>query len=581
MAVSLPPRPRQRLVAASAAAAAVACASAAQALPVRVHGTASLEAHAVARAGELELRGALRDDAGRPVEGRLRATLPRRAGPPPSARTCGDGRPATPVPVEGDAVVIDLDGAGTFCVRVAGAPETGRVRVAYGGSAFYEAASAELPIDASRLTLTLRFSPEPTALALDRPVHSIWVEATAATALAEDAPPETVALVLAFHGRGGQPTELGRASVRVGERALFEVPSVQLGAAGPGTLTVSSPGTASVQAATRSVTVERTARVTLSLTGKPEPADPRDGLELRVAVGSALGAVPTGSVEATLDGESVGAARVVAGAARVVAVFDAPSATQARLSLRYLPDAPWWTPGDVLEVTAPLAAPSPWRRAPWVLGAAAVALWLMRGWRRPGRAPRARPSPAAASRGFASLALVERGPVERGWRGRVLDAHEGTPVAGARVTLEAPGFGGGALLAASESDGEGRFELAPPRAALPDGARMTITARWHGALRRAVPPPGLVLVTLVSRRRALLDGLVEWARRSQRAWAGPGEPTPGALARSARARGNDAVAEWAEQIETAAYGPTPPDESVEAAIEARAPRGGAANSANS
>ena len=64
-------------------------------------------------------------------------------------------------------------------------------------------------------------------------------------------------------------------------------------------------------------------------------------------------------------------------------------------------------------------------------------------------------------------------------------------------------------------------------------------------------------------RRALLDALVHWARRHGAPWAGSAEPTPGHVARVALRRDRTEVAEWAANVEDAAYGPIEPDDQRE------------------
>jgi hypothetical protein len=167
--------------------------------------------------------------------------------------------------------------------------------------------------------------------------------------------------------------------------------------------------------------------------------------------------------------------------------------------------------------------------------------------------------------------VIERGPPRGGWRGRVLDAHDGAPVAGARVAITGPAFGGGGRAATTTTDDEGRFELPHVDGANAEGAQIETTARWHARLARPLPIPGYVAIHLVSRRRALLERLVEWARRRGRPWADAGEPTPGHVVRVAKDRRARDVEGWAKAVERAAYGPEPPDEGAEAEVREREP----------
>ena len=68
--------------------------------------------------------------------------------------------------------------------------------------------------------------------------------------------------------------------------------------------------------------------------------DPSDGVELQIGVSSPkTGAVTDGWVEAVADGQTVGIAKVVVGAARLVATFAPPRGRPATLTVRYVPVA--------------------------------------------------------------------------------------------------------------------------------------------------------------------------------------------------------------------------------------------------
>jgi len=167
------------------------------------------------------------------------------------------------------------------------------------------------------------------------------------------------------------------------------------------------------------------------------------------------------------------------------------------------------------------------------------------------------------------LDVIEVGPVRSGWRGRVLDAHEGAAIAGARVAIIAPSFEGDGLKASALTDDDGRFEL--PATERVEGSRLEATARWHATLSKPLPPAGHVVVSLVSRRRAVLGRLVEWANRMGKPWTRPGDPTPGHVASVARGRHAEDVGDWARSVEHAAFGPEPPDEDEERRIHDQEP----------
>jgi hypothetical protein len=398
------------------------------------------------------------------------------------------------------------------------------------------------------------------------------VETSLEPPLAADAVRERLQLELVFNPREAAPRVLDRASVRPGERAHFEVASRDLGGPGPGRLIARYAGSGAFQAASDEAVVQRSALVTLSFAQPIAESDSEAGVKLAVIVDSRAGAVPSGSVEALLGGTSVGIAPVKAGAATVVAFFEAPRERRVELELRYVPSEPWWMPAEPLRAHVPLTPPSPWRALPWVAAALGVALWFASAWRRPTRSERSAALDERASpTGHASLELVERGPARSGWRGRLLDAHDGAPIAHGRLRIVLPAFGSSGVARETSADEEGVFHLLHVEGVHEEGARLEATAPWHATLSRPVPPSGEVIVQLVARRRALLERLVDWARRRGKPWSQEREPTPRELARVAQAERASDVAGWAEAVERAAYGPEPVDEAHERSVRQREP----------
>jgi hypothetical protein len=75
----------------------------------------------------------------------------------------------------------------------------------------------------------------------------------------------------------------------------------------------------------------------------------------------------------------------------------------------------------------------------------------------------------------------------------------------------------------------------------------------------------------VLRRRALLERLVDWARRRGRPYDAKPEPTPGHVRRAAGSEFS--VARWADAVERAAYGGGVVDEHAQAEVDRLAPPG--------
>ncbi|HEY6559615.1 MAG TPA: carboxypeptidase-like regulatory domain-containing protein [Polyangiaceae bacterium] len=553
---------------------------------VRVRGSTNIEARALVDGNGVIVRGRLLDDAGLAIAGngaharvRFRASRDGSFLSLPAPQGCDATSTdqvhwATGHATEPDEYRIDPQTTtGAFCVRVESVAQNGVVEIGFEGGTYYAGQTTIIDFDSTQRSLGLRFSPELNRIALDRVSHIVGIETELEPALSADEASGTVQLELVFSDDRGSRS-LGTAAVRPGERAQFEVPSSQLGRPGPGRFTARYAGSKAIHGAERSAVVQKTLRVTLSVAGPVPSADPSDGLEIEIAVGSAQGAVDGGLVEARRGSDSVGTGSVNAGAARVLALFEAAHAGDVPIALHYVPAAPWWIPSEPLRISVPVKAPSPWRRLPWLLAALAIAAWLVRGWRRPGRSQRQPTEPGATLNGRAALSVIEHGPLHSGWRGRVLDAHDGVPIEGAKVAILTPAFGGDGVVRSAATDKDGRFSL-DHLERIVEGARMHVSARWHAELVRPIPPTGEVLVSLVSRRRALLERLVEWADFRGKPWKQTGDSTPGHIARVARTRRAPEVARWAEAVEQAAFGPDALDEGAEHAVRAQEPEWGA------
>ncbi len=157
----------------------------------------------------------------------------------------------------------------------------------------------------------------------------------------------------------------------------------------------------------------------------------------------------------------------------------------------------------------------------------------------------------------------------RGWRGKVADAHDGAPIAGAQLSIVAPTFEGDGVLARAVSDEHGAFTL---DGAHRGDARLVVSADAHAAHEQPLPPPSVLAVALVTRRRALLERLVKWARQRGAPFDGAPEPTPGHVRRAASRAGAVEIEAWAGGVEQAADGLDPVDEGREREVRAREPR---------
>jgi hypothetical protein len=561
------PRPLAALVLASAGLTPSALLAAEN---LRVRGAASVEATASYLDDHIEVKGAVRDDTGRPIgHSSVRLRLLERAGgaplPLPSADACPPspalretrGRPGHP-----DEYSIDTDENGAFCARVP-SEERGVFELTFSDTSdYYDPANRVLAVDRSRLGVELAFVAPPTALALETSRHQIALELRMRPT--PEVRPE-LPVEVSIPGRPFREAVV----VRAGETTQVNVPSSALGPPGPLELVARYFGTDRFQPAEARLRASATTRVSMTLAAPLEPGDAEEGIPVRVALGSAAGAVPSGSVEARIGDETVGIAKVTSGVAELTLRFEA-TRRSTPVVLYYLAAEPWWLASEPLQIQVQTLPPSNWGRWVWLFGLVVIAGWLLTGWWRPRPIPRPRP-PARplAQNAEPALRVVESADSNGAWAGHVLDAHDRVPIPGASVTLVQRSFEGERELQRVITGAEGEFSLSP----LGDGGGVWIVvrARWHSTLERPIPPAGRLSVELVTRRRQLLGRLVNWAQRRGKPWGAPGEPTPGHVAQIARREQKGAISEWARAVESAAYGPDPVDEEVERAVLAREP----------
>ncbi|HEY2369270.1 MAG TPA: hypothetical protein VGH87_22890 [Polyangiaceae bacterium] len=527
---------------------------------LRVRGATRLFAHAGRAHGHLLLEGRVTDDAGLPVPS---AALAVSLGATPvttGITACGSDTPLTSV---------HTDESGRFCVWVTAAMGAYDVHVDVAATELLAASSAKYDVDLTKQSIALKLDPEPRVIALDGPVASLDAIATyddqemAATGLPLELSTETGDVVTrSMTARGG--------------RATFIVDPKTLGPPGRGALRVRFAGGDDTMASEHVALIERQTHVTMALAKDLEPASAEDGVPIAITTALAVAnGFATGSVEARLDGVIVGAATLENGKATIHASFvETNGQKSAALQVRYVPDAPWLQPSSELTVRVPLKGPSPWRQAPLAVGALAVAAWLLVG--RSARRQRLdktivmqRPP---THEGTAGISVVHSSRSRTGkYGGCVVDAHDGTPVARARVSVQVPSFPGTPVQVVvsvfADDAGEFAFDL---ETSPPQEAELVVEAPLHVDLRQKLPAGGVLEIAVVSRRRKLLERLVGWARRRGPPYDVRPEPTPGQVRRAAEG-GNPAVAEWAGAVEQAAFDAGDVDARVEADVNALDP----------
>lgn len=480
-----------------------------------------------------------------------------------TATTC-DGS-ESPLPRAGDAVIVTTDVTGRFCAQLAVPFERYRVSIATQGTALMDPGVAELLVDTGRRSVSLRFDGVPRRISLDKEEHTF-----VGAAFIEDDGIAVAAQLLPLTLVVGTGTIVATENTGPSGLATFRVPSSALGAPGLGELRLTFPGDSETASASTAMSIEKRARVTLALEKPIEPTSaPEEGVALDVAVSSRAGVAPTGIVEARLGDKIIGAGPVRDGVARFVVAFALPPRGTPTLSLRFVPDAAWWEAPDALHVQVPVVGTPVWRKLPLALAGVLVALFIVLGRvgrvRTTPRAPKTLKSDRPLRAGVAVLEVAR--DAQAGYRGRVVDAHERSPVTGARVYVEASDFRGTEIVASDFVTDQGEFKL--PAVSLANRPELVVDAPLHASLRKPLPAAGVLEIALVSRKRALLDRLVEWARIRGKPFDSRPEPTPGHVLRAAVPE--SAPARWAAATEAAAFGPDPVDGRAEAEIDALKP----------
>lgn len=559
-------------------------------LRIRVHGTAEVHAVAGADHGRLTVRGELIDDAGTAIPAApilVSATAegsraPIRLGPfTPCDGTYGRGvRTAS-----GEELVLETDDRGGFCATGPAPAERVALKIRFRGSKLHDGVESDTKIsdDTERLQRALlRFEPPPETLDLDRDTLTVSAGLRVERnelfrgSAAGSAQRANLQLVL----EDERHSVVAEAVTGGDGRARFEVKTSKLDRPGAGELWVRFAGNAVLAKAEDSHPVVRRAEAHLALAAPVGRADPEDGVPIEVLVTTARGPVEGGIVEVrrvrpgaggSVQPESLGAGSVDRqGRTRIVATFAAPNTGKVPLSLRYVPAAPWYRPGPDLRVEVEIAGPSILRQlllAAIVLGAG---LWVAWGWRRSPRPPElpgvegitGPPSGKAGVQVIASPADLA------GWRGVVADAHDGSPIAGATLTIVAPSFSGDGTVVRVTTDERGAFAIDAP---YKHDARLVVSSTEHATHEQPLPPPSVLRVALVTRRRALLERLVRWARQRGAPYDGAPEPTPGHVRRAGARQGANEIEAWAGRVEQVAYGPDRVDEAVDREIRTAEP----------
>jgi hypothetical protein len=347
-------------------------------------------------------------------------------------------------------------------------------------------------------------------------------------------------------------------------RARIELPTSALDGPGEGMLTARFAGTADLGTSEVSTPIVRASSTRVEAPTQIE-GDPSGGLLVDVRVTTARGAVRGGVVEAMRDGVTVGAGAVTDdGAARASLLFTPAAPGPHPVSLRYVPSSSAYRASEPVDLLVIVPTPSVARQLGLGLAGVALVAWIVSRWRRAPKQQRPESLLPPEPTGRSEVLVVERPAGIRGWRGVVIDAHDGQPIASADVRIVRPTFDGDEAVARCTTDAEGRFELNDVE--IPREAKLRVEGDLHARYEIPMPGPSVLRVTLITRRRALLDRLVRWARLHGTPFDSTREPTPGHVRRAASRIGERAIETWAGRIESTAFGPSPVTQRAESTV---------------
>ncbi len=541
---------------------------------VRVRGTAKVEALVEALPDRLLARGSVLDDAGQPVPNAsialrvldghgvrsFRAWAPCDA----TVRNVGEEQPGR----EELVVLTGLDGQ--FCAAFE--PKTeGNIELRVLSSDWLLGSAQTVAIDRTRRSLELNLDSFSDTLPLDRKSHILHVDANVLPAYESDDAVHEIKLRLELR-EGGTTRTLLEIKARPNERTEIEVRSTDLGAPGDKELTISFAGSPWLKPglATRHIQVVSLVSLSVAPTAHATAGQP---FRQVVQVTSGAGAVTSGSVEVQVEGSVVGIFPISHGQAEPSLILRAKTGGSSRLQYAFVPTTPYLLPNHPVKQSVTVGAEPGPSSLLWIFGAVIAAVWILTAWWRPKGSTHKLSSKKAAAEPAPGpgLELVRPLPPQAGWTGRVVDAHTGQCLQNVTITLSAPSFAGTGVLETTLTDADGGFHLAP-LASSTEGVAIALHAPFHLSLAQQLPTNGELMVRLVSRRRALLDGLILWAQRRGRPWNRPGDPTPGYVARIADRHLAPEVSAWAESVEAAAFGAAPVDEPTERAVQTREPR---------
>ncbi len=478
-----------------------------------------------------------------------------------NARPCPDGHSAVQA-VEG-VLRMRTNDRGHACLLLADAPAAGRLDVRFAGDSLHGAAETTASFSAdedSNTRLSLRFDDPPSVVPPE--ARELTLTATLVDARGQALARSGLELRLLDE----QTNTLASALTNSAGSVRFSIGATALGSAGRHSLKAVFDGADRLSGASSTITLTRQLEARLAIEPPNIQVSAGDDVTIGVHVSSDLGPVERGIVEIEADGKSVASATVSSGRALVEFGTNRRQRGTTQLTARFRPDGGPFLPGAPVALELTIAPPG-WLSRGWLgLLVAAAAGALFASWQRSRELP---PPPKPAQQSLApGIHIIETSRSRGAFRGVVIDAHDGAPLEGVELLVRRPSLEGDGVVVRLRTEASGRFafEVAP---ALGDSFELVARCRSHSTEARPLPRGGTLTVALVTRRRALLDRLVQWHRRSGHGRTTGHEPTPADVRLVHKDR--DDVRAWTDALERATFGPDELGPETDAAIRSTEP----------
>ncbi len=456
------------------------------------------------------------------------------------------------------AAATQTNEMGEFCFRYEmSAPlNDAKVKINFAGGIGYEPAEYQVSLTRVDSPSTLKVHESPDRIALESATVAISVE-LAASGRAAALQPITLALEeSAFREPQSKKTLMATARTDASGIAQFAIPGRQFGTPGMAQLVASFEGSKELPPATVAWPIMRTCRVNVETRIEAGSVVVGDFANVLAVATTACGSSPEGSIEFFLDRNSQVTLPLIHGQANwQLSTFQfAPG--EFSIGSRYVAASSAWSGNDISMAKLRVMPISGGRRAVWLASGILVSAWFVLRWRRSDKikVPRVQGTPTIPRP--QSLDVVPSSNPKSGWLGIVIDSHTGTPIAGALVSIEQPGFSETQVLCRAEATRDGSFTLPHIESSL--RATLVVNAAKYSRAEWAMPKPGNLVVRLETRRRAIVRSFVSWADKSRQEATTGSEPTPAEVALAAQRQSLLHINSWANKVETAAFGPDEP-----------------------